>query len=171
MPTLIRDKFAAWQAEAETRFATLKANEEELNRIFIEIYGLRDELTPEVGEKDVTVRRADLGREIRSLLSYAVGCAFGRYSLDAEGLAFAGGEWDAGKYTTFIPDKENIVPICDDEYFTDDIVGRIVEFVRAVYGEETLEENLKYVADALGGKGAPREAIRNYFLNDFYKIT
>lgn len=161
--------FAAWEREAEERFQTLKGNEEELNRIFIDIYGLQDGLTPEVEDKDVTVRRADLGREIRSLISYAVGCMFGRYSLDVEGLAYAGGDWDAGKYRSFIPDSDNILPICDDEYFDDDIVGRFVEFVRVVYGAETLEENLKFIADALGGKGTPREVIRTYFLNDFYK--
>lgn len=165
----IRFAYKAWEMLADGRFQTLKANEEELNRIFIDIYGLQDELTPEVEDKDVTVRRADLGREVRSLISYAVGCMFGRYSLDVEGLAYAGGEWDAGKYRTFIPDKDNILPICDDEYFDDDIVGRFVEFVRVVYGAETLEENLKFIADALGGKGTPREVIRNYFLNDFYK--
>ena len=161
--------FMKWKREVAERFDTLKANEEELNRIFIDIYGLQGELTPEVEEKDVTVRRADLGREIRSLISYAVGCMFGRYSLDVEGLAYAGGDWDAGKYRSFIPDKDNILPICDDEYFDDDILGRFVDFVRVVYGAENLEENLKYIADALGGKGTPREVIRNYFLNDFYK--
>jgi hypothetical protein len=166
--TLISTKYAAWEREAAERFDTLKANEEELNRIFIDIYGLSDELTPEVADKDVTVRRADLGREIRSFISYAVGCMFGRYSLDMEGLAFAGGEWDAAKYTSFIPDKDNILPISDDEYFDDDIVGRFVDFVRVVYGAETLEENLKFIADALGGKGTPREVIRGYFLNGFY---
>ena len=160
--------FTKWEREAAERFNTLKANEVELNRIFIDIYGLQDELTPEVNDKDVTVRRADLGREIRSLISYAVGCMFGRYSLDTEGLVYAGGDWDAGKYRSFIPDKDNILPICDDEYFNDDIVGRFVDFVCVVYGVETLEENLKFIADALGGKGTPREVIRNYFLNDFY---
>ena len=168
MSTLIQDKFANWEREAAERFNTLKANEEELNRIFIDIYGLQDELTPEVEDKDVTVRRADLGREIRSLISYAVGCMFGRYSLDVEGLAYAGGDWDASKYRSFIPDKDNILPVCDDEYFDDDITGRFVDFVRVVYGADTLEENLKFIADALGGKGTPREVIRNYFLNDFY---
>jgi len=135
----------------------------------LDIYGLSDELRPEVEEKEVTVRRADLGREIRSLISYAVGCMFGRYSLDTGGLAYAGGEWVEDKYISFIPDKDNILPICDDEYFDDDILRRFVDFVRVVYGLETLEENLKYIADALGGKGTPREVIRNYFLNDFYK--
>ena len=161
--------FGKWENEAKERFNTLKANEEELNRIFIDIYGLHDELTPDVEDKDVTVRRADLGRDIRSFISYSVGCMFGRYSLDVEGLAYAGGEWDNSKYITFIPDKDNVLPICDDEYFDDDIMGRFVDFVRVVYGVETLEENLKFVADALGGKGTPREVIRNYFLNDFYK--
>lgn len=161
--------FAKWEREATKRFNMLKANEEELNHIFIDIYGLQDELTPEVEDKDVTVRRADLGREVRSLISYAVGCMFGRYSLDTEGLVYAGGDWNNDKYKSFIPDKDNILPICDDEYFDDDIMGRFVDFVRVVYGVETLEENLKFIADALGGKGTPREVIRNYFLNDFYK--
>lgn len=161
--------YSKWETEAAERFDTLKANEEELNRIFIDIYGLHDELKPDVEDKDVTVRRADLVREIRSLISYAVGCMFGRYSLDTDRLAYAGGDWTAGKYRSFIPDKDNILPICDDEYFDDDILGRFVDFIRVVYGAETLEENLKFIADALGGNGTPREAIRNYFLNDFYK--
>ena len=161
--------FDKWEREAKERFATLKANEEELNRIFIGIYALQDELTPEVEDKDVTVRPANKEREVRSFISYAVGCMFGRYSLDTEGLTYAGGDWDAGKYRSFSPDKDNILPICDDEYFDDDILGRFVDFVRVVYGAETLEENLKYIADALGGNGTPREVIRNYFLNEFYK--
>jgi hypothetical protein len=160
--------FDKWEREAAERFETLKANEEELNRIFIDIYGLQDELTPEVEDKDVTVRRADLGREIRSLISYAVGCILGRYSLDTEGLAYAGGDWDASRYKSYIPDNDNILPICDDEYFDDDIVGQFVDFIRVVYGTETLEGNLKFIADALGGKGTPREVIRHYFLNYFY---
>lgn len=168
MSTLISDKFSAWQSECDTRFNQLKANEEELNRIFIDIYGLQDELTPDVADKDVTVRKADLQREIKSLISYAVGCMFGRYSLDVDGLAYAGGAWDAAKYKTFIPDADNILPICDDAYFPDDIVGRFIDFVRTVYGADTLDENLKFIADALGGKGTPQEVIRSYFLNDFY---
>ena len=168
MSTLISTKFSAWQSECDARFNQLKANEEELNRIFIDIYGLQDELTPEVADKDITVRKADLQREIKSLISYAVGCMFGRYSLDVDGLAYAGGAWDAAKYKTFIPDADNILPICDDAYFPDDIVGRFIDFVRTVYGADTLDENLKFIADALGGKGTPQEVIRSYFLNDFY---
>ena len=186
MGTLIFDKFSAWQAECEARFQQLKANEEELNRIFIDIYGLQDELTPEVADKEVTVHRIfntkddvpesmkgsnyvrTLRDEIVSLISYAVGCLFGRYSLDVEGLAYAGGEWDSSKYQTIIPDADNILPICDDDYFEDDLTGKFVDFVRVVYGEDTLEENLKFIADALGGKGAPREIIRSYFINDFF---
>lgn len=167
VPT-IAEAFNQWQAECDSRFNQLKANEEELNRIFIDIYDLQDELTPEVADKDVTVRKADLGRDIRSFISYAVGCMFGRYSLDVDGLAYAGGEWDSSKYTSFAADKDNIIPICDDEYFADDIVGRFMEFVKTVYGAETLDENLKFIADALGGKGQPKEVIRSYFLNDFY---
>ena len=157
-----------WVQECEARFNQLKSNEEELNRIFIDIYGLQDELTPDVDEKDVTVRKADLGRDIRSLISYAVGCMFGRYSIDCEGLAYAGGEWDASKYTTFLADKDNIIPICDDDYFDDDITGRFIKWIETVYGAASLESNLKFIADALGGKGTPRDVIRTYFLNDFY---
>lgn len=164
----ISDAFAQWEGECDDRFNQLKANEEELNHIFIDIYGLQEELTPEVEDKDVTVRKADLQRDIKSLISYAVGCIFGRYSLDVEGLAYAGGEWDDSKYITYPADKDNIIPICDDEYFDDDMVGRFVKFIETVYGSDTLEENLKFIADALGGKGQPREVIRNYFLNDFY---
>lgn len=168
VPT-IAEALTQWQTECDGRFNQLQANEEELNRIFIDIYGLQDELTPEVEDKDVTVRKADLGRDIRSFISYAVGCMFGRYSLDEDGLVYAGGEWDASKYVSFAADKDNIIPICDDEYFEDDIVGLFVEFVKTVYGADVLDENLKFIADALGGKGQPKEVIRNYFLNDFYK--
>lgn len=164
----IKEAFTNWSNECYLRFQKLKENEENLNRIFIEIYGLQEELTAEVDEKDVTVRKADLQRDIRSFISYAVGCMFGRYSLDVPGLAYAGGEWDATKYTTFKPDEDAIIPICDDEYFDDDIVGRFIQFVEIVYGKQTLEENLQFIADALGGKGSSREVIRNYFINDFY---
>ena len=167
---LISESFAQWSVECEKRFTQLKSNEEELNRIFIDIYGLQDELTPEVEDKDVTVRRADLTRDIKSLVSYAVGCMFGRYSLDVEGLAYAGGEWDGSKYKTFIPDPDNCIPVTDEEYFRDDIVVRFVDFIRTVYGADTLEENLTFIADALGTRGnTSRERIRNYFLNDFIK--
>ena len=164
----IAEAFEQWQAECDDRFYRLKANVEELNRIFIDIYGLQNELTPEVEERDVTVRKADLNRDIRSFISYAVGCMLGRYSLDVDGIVYAGGEWDASKYASFVADKDNIIPICDDEYFEDDIVGLFVEFVKTVYGADTLDENLKFIADALGGKGQPKDVIRNYFLNDFY---
>ena len=186
VPT-IAEAFDQWQTECEERFNQLKSNEQELNRFFIDIYGLQDELTPEVEDKDVTVRKADLGRDIRSFISYAVGCMFGRYSIYRDGLVYAGGKWTYNTYedaawlfdgkpdviefhkqTHFMPDEDNIIPICDDEYFTDDIVGRFVEFVEAVYGTDTLDENLKFIADALGGKGQPKDVIRNYFLGDFY---
>lgn len=164
----VSEAYSQWEAECNDRFKRLKANEEELNSIFIDIYGLQDELRPEIEDKDMTVRKADLQRGIKSLISYAVGCVLGRYSLDVDGLAYAGGVWDESKYSRFIPDKDAIIPICDDEYFTDDIVGRFVEFVRAVYGADALDENLRFIADALGGKGQPKDVIRNYFLNDFY---
>lgn len=200
----IKLAYESWENECDNRFAQLKANEEELNRIFIAIYGLQDELTPEVEDKDVTVRKADLGRDIRSFISYAVGCMFGRYSIDKDGLMVAGqpfesvyfeatapragtgvadasgdyvptGEFyikteDGTKQCTYNPDRDNIIPITDEEYFSDDIVGRFVEFVETVYGKDTLEENLDFIAQALGNKGnSSREVIRNYFIKDFYK--
>lgn len=186
MSELISTKYTAWKQECETRFQQLKSNEEALNRIFIDIYGLHDELTSEVADRDVTVHRVfdtkddvpesmkgsayvkTMRDEIVSLISYAVGCMFGRYSVDADGLAYAGCEWDAGKYRTVIPEKDNIIPICDDEYFNNEMTALFVNFVRRVYGEDTLEANLKFISDALGGKGTPREVIRSYFLNDFY---
>ena len=183
----IDEAFEQWQVECDDRFNQLKANEEELNRIFISIYGLQEELTPEVEDKDVTVRKADLGRDIRSFISYAVGCMFCRYSLYNEGLLYAGGSGgdfgslvekiqdylrEQGKSrfpeNEFYPDADNIIPVCDDEYFEDDIVGLFVEFVKTVYGADTLDENLEFIANALGGKGQPKDVIRNYFLNDFY---
>ena len=146
----------------------------------------QDELTPEVADKDITVHRVfdskddvpesmkgsnyvrTMRDEIVSLISYAVGCMFGRYSPTYDGLAYAGGTWDDGKYNIYKPDADGIIPICDDEYFEDDMVGRFVEFVRVVYGDSSLEDNLRFIANALGGKGQPKEVIRNYFLNDFY---
>ena len=182
----IRDR--QWKEECEQRFLKLKENEEELNRIFIDIYGLNDELTPDVADKDITVHRVydskddvpesmkgsnyvrTLHDEIVSLVSYAVGCMFGRYSLDEDGLAYAGGEWDESKYKTFIPDADNCIPITDEEYFEDDIVGLFCAWLKKVYGEDTLEENLDFIANALGNKGkTSREVIRNYFLTDFIK--
>jgi len=188
MSKLISDKYEQWKEECEQRFLKLKENEEELNSIFIDIYGLNDELTPDVADKDITVHRVydskddvpesmkgsnyvrTLHDEIVSLVSYAVGCMFGRYSLDVDGLAYAGGEWDESKYKTFIPDADNCIPITDEEYFEDDIVGLFCAWLKKVYGEDTLEENLDFIANALGNKGkTSREVIRNYFLTDFIK--
>lgn len=169
VPTIAK-AFEQWNKECDNRFTSLKINEEELNRIFIDIYGLQNELTPEVEDKDITIHKANLDRDIHDFISYAVGCMFGRYSLDEDGLIYAGGEWDNSSYKTFLPDDDNCIPITDEEYFSDDIVGRFVEFVRTVYGVDTLEENLDFIANALGNKGATsREVIRNYFLKDFYK--
>ena len=166
----LEDAYAAWNVECEDRFRRQKNNEEEINRIFIDIYGLQNELSPEVDDKDVSVSHADIGRDIRSLLSYAVGCMFGRYSLDEPGLVYAGGEWDDSKYSTFIPDKDNCIPITDEAYFEDDLVGQLIGWMKKAFGEENLEENLDFIAKALGNKGATsREVIRNYFLNDFMK--
>ena len=165
----LQSSYEKWCEYTERQFSTLKANEEELNRIFIDIYGLQDELSPEIEDKNITVRKADLQRDIKSFISYAVGCMFGRYSLDVPGLVYAGGTWDPSKYTTFHADPDAILPICDDEYFEDDIVGLFITFVEKVYGKETLEENLQFIADSLNGKGTSREIIRNYFINNFFK--
>ena len=194
----ISEAFAQWQVECDDRFNRLKANEEELNRIFIDIYGLQDELTPEVEDKDVTVRKADLQRDIKSLLSYAVGCMFGRYSTYKDGLLFAGEPYSLQAFVDkmndrpgtisdeelerayrnegvvvdemFFPDADNVIPITDEEYLNDDIVSRLCAWLKAVYGADTLEANLDYIAKALGNKGSTsREIIRNYFLNDFFK--
>ena len=184
----IAQAYQCWKELANSRFAQLKANEEELNRIFINIYGLQDELTPEVEEKDVTVHRIFDSKDdvpeamkgsnyiltqqqvVKSLISYAVGCMFGRYSLDKPGLVYAGGEWDADNYQTFAADKDAIIPISDNEYFNDDIVARFVEFIRTAFGadEKTLEANLNFIATALGGNGSARDVIRAYFNNGFY---
>ena len=181
--------FKSWSKKCNERFNQLKANEEELNRIFIDIYGLQDELTPEVEDKDVTVRQADLQRDIKSLISYAVGCMLGRYSIYKDGIVYAGGKWDYNVYENlawvregkpnaiefykdihFLPDEDNCIPITDEEYFHDDIVGLFCDWIEKVYGTDTLEENLDFIANALGNKGnTSREIIRNYFLKDFIK--
>jgi type II restriction/modification system DNA methylase subunit YeeA len=167
----IKSSFEQWEQFAEDQFNQLKENEEELNRIFIKIYGLEDELTPDVADKDVTLRKANLERDIKSFISYVVSCAFGRYSLDEEGLIYAGGEFDPTRYQTFPADKDNILPILPDAYFEDDILSRFIKFVEVTYGQENLEENLNFIADVLSRKKneTSRETIRRYFLNDFYK--
>lgn len=180
---LIEVAYSQYKEFTNNQFLKLKKNEEELNRIFIDIYGLQDELTSDVSEKDITIAKIfDTDDEIKGnnyvltkadvvkqFISYAVGCMFGRYSLDEEGLIFAGGEFDKNKYSKFIPDEDNCIPITDSEYFSDDIVTRFVEFVKTVYGEETLEENLKFIAQALSNKNdAPKDIIREYFLKSFY---
>ena len=188
LTTRIKDSYENYKNFTNSQFDRLKSNEEELNRIFIEIYGLQDELTPEVSDKDITIakifdsqdeiydgikgNRYILTKEdvIKQFISYAVGCMFGRYSLDIEGLAYAGGEWDADKYKTFIPNEDNIILINDEEYFNDDVVGLFVDFVKKVYGDETLEENLDFIAQALNVRGnSPREIICNYIIKDFFK--
>ena len=164
------EAYSSWEEQCSERFEKLKKNERLLNEIFIDTYGLQGEVNAEVEERDVeaSCRHAELHRDVKSFISYAVGCMFGRYSLDVDGPVYAGGQWDGGKYASFPVDADNIIPICDDEYFPDDIVGRFVKFIETVYGKDTLEENLKFIADVLGSKGMPRNVIRNYFLNNFY---
>ena len=164
----IKEAYNEWEKETTDRFLTVKENERQINDILIKIYHLEDYVKPDVGDKYITIQLADKEKNVKEFISYAIGCMFGRYSLDIDGIAYAGGEWDESKYMAFIPDVDAIIPICDDEYFEDDIVGRFTQFVETVYGKDTLEENLQFIADALGGKGSAREVIRNYFINDFY---
>lgn len=166
----IEEAYNIWERKSNERFNILKQNEEELNKIFIDIFKLQKELSPEVLEKDVSLRKGDIGRDIRSFISYAIGCMFGRYSLDVEGIIYAGGEWDSSSYSSFIPDADNCIPITDEEYFDDDIVNRFCDFVELVYGKANLQQNLEFIASNLNVKGnTSKEILRNYFLNDFFK--
>lgn len=170
MGRLIADKYKEWEAECNERFNTLKGNEEELNRIFIDIYGLQDELTPEVEDKDVTVRKADLTREIKSLISYLIGIEMGRYSLDVEGLAYAGGEWNAMNYVTYQPDDDGIIPVYTQLGMADGLTARIIKLIKHVYGEDTYKENIDFIADALGKNSneSSEETLNRYLNNGFY---
>ncbi len=165
---LISKAFEKWKALCDQRFKLLKENEKKINEYFVDQFNLKEEISIETKDNEISIYLANKEEDIKGFISYAVGCILGRYSLDILGIAYAGGEWDASKYTTFQPDKDAIIPICDDEYFEDDIVGRFIKFVETVYGKETLEENLSFIANALGGRGAARDVIRNYFINDFY---
>lgn len=208
----VEDAFENWKQTQQERFDKVKENEIALNKMFCNLYSL-DDINLELEERDIPVRKANLSREIKSLISYAVGCMFGRYSLDKEGLVFAGGDfdkvfwkhkgkaaldergnpigggyagmslaeynypkfhdaddWENATQLSFMPDADNCIPITDEEYFEDDIVGLFCAWLKKVYGEKTLEDNLDYIAKALGNKGTTsREIIRNYFLNDFIK--
>ncbi len=167
--TTIREAYDRWAKEAEERFNKVKENEEKINSAFISLYRFEGKISAEVDEKDVTIRKADKQRDVKSFISYAVGCMFGRYSLDVPGLIYAGGSWDEKKYSAYSPDKDGIIPICDDEYFSDDIVARFVEFVKTVFNKNDIEDNLTFIAEALGGKGSSRDVIRAYFNNEFYQ--
>ncbi len=164
----IEEAYLAWKETSLQRIQDIKEMEEAINTSLAEIYGLEEEIIVKVEDKDITLHLPDINEDIKSFISYAVGCMFGRFSLDVPGIAYGGGIWDSTVYITFRPDKDAIIPICDDEYFEDDILGRFVSFVEKAFGKETLEENLRFIADALGGKGSSREVIRNYFINDFY---
>lgn len=165
MSRLISDKYKEWEELCRHRFDKLKANEEQLNRYYIDLYDMGSEITPEVDDSDVTVRLADLQREIRSLISYAVGCIFGRYSLDHEGLCFAGGKWDSSLYSTIIPCSDNIMTVNSPD---SGLTKAVTDFVEKVYGSDTLAENLRFIADALGGSGEPATVIHNYLRKDFF---
>ncbi|HXL03372.1 MAG: BREX-1 system adenine-specific DNA-methyltransferase PglX [Firmicutes bacterium] len=167
----IEEAFARWKEFADSEFSRMKQNEEEINRLFLEIYGLQDEMTPEVSDEDITVSRADRDRDVRSFISYAVGCMFGRYSLDVDGLVYAGRDFDWSKYETFIPEPDNVIPVLDDVYFPGDIVSRFVEFVKVCFGETHLDKNLDWIAKTLGKNSGEtsKDTIRRYFVNDFYR--
>ena len=167
----VQDCFNKWKEYKQEQFNKLKANEEELNKLFIEIYGLQDEMTPEVDDKDITVALADELRDIKSLLSYAVGCMFGRYSFDEKGLIYAGGEFDKSRYQDLEVDEDGILPILSDTWFDDDIIEEFKRFLKKAFGELYFNENMQYIADVLGRKGSEsaEDRIRAYFLKDFYK--
>lgn len=166
--TRISEAFEIWKNICEQRFADMKETEQKINQFFIDLYDMGRYMDADNEDKYVSIHLADKTNDIKNFISYAVGCMFGRYSLDVEGLVFAGGEWDNSKYITFKADEDSIIPICDDEYFEDDIVNRLVRFIEVVYGKQSLEDNLQFIADALGGAGQPREVIRKYFINDFF---
>jgi len=164
----LKNRFIQWESFKENKFLNLKNNEIRLNEIFSHIYNVKIDV--DVKNEDVSVSLANYENDIKSFISYAVGCMFGRYSLDEEGLQFAGGTFDLSKYSKFIPDDDNIIPVLDTEYFNDDIVGTFIKFIKLCFGEDTLEENLDFIAGALKKKGkTSREIIRNYFLMDFFK--
>ncbi len=163
----VAEAFAAWESECNARFTQLKANEEELNRIFIDIYGLQDELTPEVDDKDVTVRRADRERDVKSLISYLIGVVMGRYSLDIPGLAYAGGEWDASKYQTYHPDEDGIIPIYRGIGMEDGLTAQIIGLLKFIYGEDTYRQNIDFIAESIGhNNNESSEEALNRYLND-----
>ena len=166
MSVLISDKYREWEQLCEERFRKLKENEEKLNSFYIGLYDIGDEITPEIDDADVTVRRADLQRDIKSLINYAVGCIFGRYSLDREGLCYAGGKWDVSAYSTVIPCKNNIMPLNSPD---DGLTAAVEDFISTVYGSDTLEENLAFIAGVLGGSGTPKEALHSYLRRSFFK--
>lgn len=165
----IRESFDIWDKENHDRFEKLKNNEEMIDKIVIDTYGLNEVVPYEISDEYITLNKVNLALDIKSLISYFIGCYMGRYSLDQEGLVFAGGKFDPSKYTTFEADKNGIIPIIDNDYFDDDVVTKFINFIKVVYGEETLEENLQFIADALGGTGTARDVIRQYFIKDFYK--
>lgn len=164
----ISNAFYKWKSECQERFNSLKANEEKLNRIFIDIYGLQNELTPEV--EDVTLRLADKERDIKSLISYLIGVIMGRYSLDMDGLAYAGGEWDASKYRSYQPDDDGIVPIYTQVGMEDGLTARIIELIKRIYGADTHRQNIDFIAEALvrNNNESSEETLNRYLNDGFY---
>lgn len=151
----------------QKQFNKLKENEIKLNQLFSKIYSV--DFETEILNEDITINTYDLNYSVKSFISYAVGCMFGRYSLDNEGLQFAGGEFNINIYKKFTPDDDNIIPVLDTAYFDDDIVGYFTTFVETCFGKETLEENLDFIAGALSKSNKPsREKIRDYLLKNFF---
>ena len=164
MSRLISDRYKEWEELCQQRFRKLKENEEKLNRYYIDLYGMGEEISPEVEDKDVTVRLADPGREIRSLISYAVGCIFGRYSPDRDGLCYSGGNWDPSAYSTIVPCSDNIMTVNSPD---SGLTKAVIDFVEKIYGSDTLSDNLSFIAATIGGGDDPVITIHNYLRKGF----
>lgn len=166
--------FDLWTQQVHERIATAKLLEEDNNRLFIDTYGLQDELSPDVPESQITLARADREKDSQRLVSYALGCMMGRYSLDAPGLIYANAGnvgFDDTRYASFPADADGIVPLTDDLWFEDEAAIRIREFLLVEWGAETLAENMAWLAESLGAKAGetPDETIRRYLADKFYK--
>jgi hypothetical protein len=165
-PGLLEDSYNEWARRSKERFNTLKSNEELLNKTFIEIYKLEEEIKPEINDEDIYLRLADKEREIKSLISYLIGVEMGRYSLDVDGLAYAGGEWNPMNYVTYQPDDDGIIPIYTQLGMADGLTARIIKLIKYIYGEDTYRENIEFIAEALGkNQNESAEETLNRYLN------
>jgi type II restriction/modification system DNA methylase subunit YeeA len=168
---LIEDAFNSYFYQTKKLFEDIKENESKINKIFIDIYKLNNTINQEIDDSDITVRAVNIEKEVKSFISYAIGCIFGRYSLDEDGLIYAGGEFNFNKYKSIKVDVDNILPILPGSYFEDDIVSRFINFVEITFGKANLTKNIDFIANSLGEKKGEtaKETIRRYLLNDFFK--